>query len=189
MSCITKPAPATIVDCSHSAALAAILLALLVPAGASGQSVTISGSAIGQTPARLGYNVGDFTNDQTASWWRYSGVNAGRMFTAPLSLTPSAVIRSQTNSSLSASTQTQFITQRDALRASGTASTYIDWSAIYTRYTTGTSYGSNTIDAQFADATIRDAGGTTLVVMQRPTSTYAWPATASSNTATDWQNR
>ena len=170
--------------------LAVLLLAATVPAVTTrGQAVTLSGSTIGQTPTRLGYNVGDFTNDNTASWWRYTGVNAGRMFTSPSTLTPTSVIKSTTSSSLNASSQAQFLAQRDALRASGTASTYINWSAIQSTYTSNVSYGSNNVDAQFADATIRAAGGTSLVVMQRTPSAYAWPANASDNSPTDWQNR
>ena len=166
-----------------------LLIAAIQPAIASAQSVAISATAIGQTPTRLGYNVGDFNNDNTASWWRYTGVNAGRMFTSPSTLTPTSVIKSTTNASLNASTQTQFLSQRDALRASGTASTYINWSAIDTTYTSNVAYGNNEVDAQFADATIRAAGGTSLVVMQRLPSTYAWPANPGDNSPTDWQNR
>lgn len=91
---------------------------------------TVSGSALGRTPTRLGYNVGDFNNDNTASWWRYTGVNAGRMFTSPSTLTPSSVIKSTTNAALNASSQSQFLAQRGALRASGTAATHLNWSSI-----------------------------------------------------------
>lgn len=169
--------------------IVALATGCLPPLAASGQSVTVSGSAIGLTPTRLGYNVGDFNNDNTASWWRYTGVNAGRMFTSPSTLTPSSVIKSTTNAALNASSQSQFLAQRDALRASGTDSTYINWASIAATYTTNTAYGSNEIDAQFADATIRAAGGTTLVVMQRTPAAYPWPATAADTAPTDWQNR
>ncbi|MGI9178592.1 MAG: DNRLRE domain-containing protein [Pirellulales bacterium] len=165
------------------------VLAALLPAFASGQSVVLSGSTVGSTPARLGYNLGDFNNDNTASWWRYTGANAGRMFTSPSTLTPSSVIKSTTNAALNASTQSQFLAQRDALRAGGTSSTYINWSSIESTYNSNVAYSSNEINARFADATIGDAGGTTLVVMQRTPAAYPWPATASDNTSTDWQNR
>jgi len=151
--------------------------------------VTVSDSAIGLTPTRLGYNVGDFNNDNTASWWRYTGANAGRMFTSPSILTPTSVIRSSTNAALNASTQAEFLARRDALRTGGTSSTYINWSAIQSTYTSNVAYSSNEIDAQFADATIRASGGTSLVVMQRTPAASPWPANASDTSPTDWQNR
>jgi len=122
------------------------------------QTVTLSGSVVGTTPATLGYSIGHFHTSQTASWWRYSGVNGARMFTSPSTLTPASLFRSGTNASLNATTQAQFLARRDALRASGTATTYINWSGINSNYTSTLDYGSNTVDAQFADATVRAAG-------------------------------
>jgi len=171
-----------------------IAVALLVGVGlcagpAGAQSITVSGSVVGSTPSTLGYNVGHFDNSQTASWWEYSGVNGARMFTSPSTLTPASLFKSSTSAAFDATTQAQFLARRDALRASGTASTYVNWSGITSNYTSSISYGSNTIDAQFADATVKAAGGRTLVVMQRSPSTYAWPANPTDNSAADWQNR
>lgn len=167
--------------------VAACLVSLA--ASADAQTVTLSGSVVGSTPATLGYNLGHFHNNQTASWWRYSGANGARMFTSPSDLTPTSLFKSSTNASLNATTQTQFLQQITALRNSGTATTYINWSGINSNYTSNVSYGNNSIDAQFADATVQAAGGKTLVVMQRLPSTYAWPTNPTDSSSADWQNR
>ncbi|MFM9024154.1 MAG: DNRLRE domain-containing protein [Planctomycetaceae bacterium] len=166
------------------------LLAALSGGPVAAQSVVLSGSVVGATPATIGYNSGDFTNNQTASWWRYSGANGGRLFSAPATITPDSLFRSSTNAALDATTQALFESQRAALRASGTNTTYIRWSTAYNSYySQSIDYGANTIDMEFADSTIRGAGGTSLVVMQRSPNTYPWPATAASNSASDWQAR
>lgn len=159
------------------------------PGRVDAQTVTLSGSVVGSTPTTLGYNIGHFHNNQTASWWQYSGVNGARMFTSPSTLTPTSLFKSSTTSSLNATTQAQFLSQRTALRNSGTAATYINWSGLYTNYTSKLAYSNNEVDAQFADATVKAAGGKSLIVMQRTPGTYAWPTNASDNSATDWQNR
>lgn len=169
---------------------AAVIAAIVLDARcADAQTITLSGSVVGSTPKTLGYNIGHFHNNETASWWRYSGVNGARMFTSPSTLTPTTLFKSSTNASLNAATQAQFLARRDALRASGTATTYINWSGLYSNYTSNLSYGSNDVDAQFADATVQAAGGKTLVVMQRTPATYAWPTNPTDTAAADWQNR
>jgi len=170
--------------------LAAVVgICLLRPGAVDAQTITLSGSAIGSTPTTLGYNIGHFHNNNTASWWQYSGVNGGRMFTSPSDLTPTTLFKSSTSSALNATTQAQFLARRDALRASGTATTYINWSGINSNYTSNLAYSSNDVDAQFADATIKAAGGKTLVVMQRTPGTYAWPTNPTDSSTADWQNR
>ena len=170
-------------------AYAAALAGLLRAAAADAQTITLSGSAVGSTPSTLGYNIGHFHNDQTASWWEYSGVNGARMFTSPSNLTPTSLFKSSTSSSFNATTQAQFLSQRTALRNSGTAETFINWSGLYTNYTSNLTYSSNDVDAQFADATVKAAGGKTLVVMQRTPGTYTWPTNPTDSSAADWQNR
>jgi len=176
------------------AAVALAVCAGLVVAspGAHGQTVTLSGSAIGSTPSVLGYNTGHFMpGSNTASWWKYSGVNGGRIFSSPSYLTPgtSSYFRSESTLSLSATTQAQFVTQRDALRASGTATTYIRWDKITPLFTTGTTTGNNNIQLKYAEDSMKSLGVKPLIVMTRSPSSYPWPATASANAASDWQDR
>ena len=104
-----------------AAAFAVCAGLMIAPQGAHGQTINLSGSAIGSTPTTLGYNSGHFTpGSNTASWWKYSGVNGSRIFSSPSYMTPgsSTYFRSESTLSLSATTQAQFVTQRDALRQS-----------------------------------------------------------------------
>ena len=140
----------------------------------------------------LGYNSGHFTpGSNTSSWWKYAGVNGGRIFSSPSYLTPgtSTYFRSESTSSLNASTQAQFISQRDALRASGTATTYVRWDRITPLYTTGTVDGNNSIQLKYAEDTMKSLGVKPLIVMTRSPASYAWPASPTANAASDWQDR
>ena len=162
------------------------------PTAARGQTVTLSGSAIGSTPSVLGYNSGHFMpGSNTASWWKYAGVNGGRIFSSPSYLTPgtSSYFRSGSSAALDATTQTQFVAQRDALRASGTATTYIRWDRITPLFTTGTTTGNNNIQLKYAEDSMKSLGVKPLIVMTRSPASYPWPASASANAASDWQNR
>ena len=165
---------------------------LLAASGARGQTVILSGSGVGPTPSVLGYNSGHFLpGSNTASWWKYSGVNGSRIFSSPSSMTPgsSTYFRSESTTSLSATTQAQFVTQRDALRASGTATTFVRWDRILPLYTTGTTDGSNSIQLKTAEDSMKSLGVKPLIVMTRSPGSYAWPASPSANAAGDWQDR
>ena len=165
---------------------------LLAASGARGQTVILSGSGVGPTPSVLGYNSGHFLpGSNTASWWKYSGVNGSRIFSSPSFMTPgsSTYFRSESTTSLSATTQAQFVTQRDALRASGTATTFVRWDRILPLYTTGTTDGSNSIQLKTAEDSMKSLGVKPLIVMTRSPGSYAWPASPSANAAGDWQDR
>jgi autotransporter-associated beta strand protein len=170
----------------------AVCAALVVASSAHGQTVTLSGSVVGSTPSVLGYNSGHFLpGSNTASWWKYSGVNGSRIFSSPSYLTPgsSTYFRSESTLALSATTQAQFVTQRDALRASGTATTYIRWDRITPLYTTGTTDGNNSIQLKTAEDSMKSLGIKPLIVMTRSPASYAWPTSPSANSAADWQDR
>jgi len=175
-----------------AAAFAVCAGLVMAPRGAHGQTITLSGSVIGSTPTTLGYNSGHFLpGSNTASWWKYSGVNGSRIFSSPSYLTPgsSTYFRSESTLSLSATTQAQFVTQRDALRASGTATTFVRWDRILPLYTTGTTDGSNSIQLKTAEDSMKSLGVKPLIVMTRSPGSYAWPASPSANAAGDWQDR
>ncbi|MFM7243311.1 MAG: hypothetical protein ACKO40_03935, partial [Planctomycetaceae bacterium] len=156
------------------------------------QTVTLSGSVIGSTPSVLGYNSGHFLpGSNVASWWKYAGVNGSRIFSSPSYATPgtSTYFRSESTLSLSATSQAQFVTQRDALRASGTATTYVRWDRIVPLYTTGTTDGNNSIQLKTAEDAMKARGIKPLIVMTRSPGSYAWPASPTSNASADWQDR
>jgi autotransporter-associated beta strand protein len=177
---------------SRLAAVVVMLLTLAPRCNAQAQFVTLSPQAIGPTPSVLGFNSGHFLpGSNTGSWWKFADVNGSRIFSSPSYLTPgtSTYFRSESTSSLTAATQAQFITQRAALRASGTATTYIRWDRITPLYTTGTVSGNNAIQLKYAEDTMRELGVTPLIVMTRSPASYPWPSSPSANTAADWQDR
>jgi autotransporter-associated beta strand protein len=154
--------------------------------------VTLSGSVTGTTPTVLGYNSGHFVpGSNTSSWWKYAGVNGSRLFSSPSYMTPgsSTYFRSESTLSLSATTQAQFISQRAALRNSGTATTYVRWDRITPLYTTGTTEGNNSIQLKYAEDTMKSLGVKPLIVMTRSPGSYAWPASPAANASADWQDR
>jgi hypothetical protein len=106
-------------------------------------------------------------------------------------LTPgtSTYFRSQSTLSLSATTQAQFVTQRDALRASGTATTFVRWDRIVPLYATGTTDGTNSIQLKTAEDSMKALGIKPLIVMTRSPASYTWPASPAANSAADWQDR
>ena len=176
----------------RAAAFALCASLVVAPLGAHGQTVTLSSSAVGSTPSVLGYNSGHFLpGSNAASWWKYSGVNGSRIFSSPSYMTPgsSTYFRSESTLSLSATTQAQFVTQRDALRASGTATTFVRWDRIVPLYTTGTTDGNNSIQLKTAEDSMKSLGVKPLIVMTRSPASYAWPASPTANSAADWQDR
>jgi len=175
-----------------AAVVTAIGVAVVVTGEVRGQAVTLSGSAAGLTPSVLGYNSGHFLpGSNVASWWKFTGVNGSRIFSSPSYMTPgtSTYFRSESTLSLSATTQAQFIAQRDALRTSGTATTYIRWDRIVPLYTSGTVDGNNSIQLKTAEDSMRSLGIKPLIVMTRSPASYTWPAAPSANSSADWQDR
>ena len=156
------------------------------------QKVTLSAASAGASPSVLGYNSGHFLpGSNTGSWWKLAGVNGSRIFSSPSYLTPgtSTYFRSVSTSSLNASSQAEFVAHRDALRASGTATTYIRWDRLTPRYDTGIVTGNNAIQLKYAEDTMRQLGIKPLVVMTRSPGSYDWPASPAANAAADWQDR
>jgi autotransporter-associated beta strand protein len=177
---------------SHLAAVVATLLTLVPRCNAQAQFVTLSPQAVGPTPSVLGFNSGHFLpGSNTGSWWKFAGVNGGRIFSSPSYLTPgtSTYFRSESTSTLNASTEAQFISQRAALRASGTATTYIRWDRIAPLYMTGTVSGNNAIQLKYAEDTMHGLGIAPLIVMTRSPASYPWPSSPAANAAADWQDR
>lgn len=159
-------------------------------AGAEPQTLVLSGSTVGPTPAILGYNSGHFLpGSNVADWWRYSGVNGSRIFSNLGWLTPTTSFRSSTNSSLDATSQASFVARKAALRASGTASTFVDWSGIQSRYLTGLLPGNNAIQLDHAQSSMAGLGINPLIVMTRSPASFFWPASAADDSPAAWQAR
>ena len=57
------------------------MVAWLLVLGARAETITVVDHTVGTTPVRLGYNLGHFMpGTNAADWFRYSGVDAARVF-------------------------------------------------------------------------------------------------------------
>jgi hypothetical protein len=154
------------------------------------QTIVLSGSMVGPTPAILGYNSGHFLpGSNVADWWRYSGVTGSRIFSNLGWLTPTTSFRSSTNSSLDATSEASFVSRKAAIRASGTALTFVDWSGIHSRYLSGVLPGSNAIQPDHAQSSMAELGIKPLIVMTRSPASFFWPASVDDNSPAAWQAR
>lgn len=156
----------------------------LVAARVDAQTVTLSGSVVGSTPSRLGYNSGHFVaGSNTVSWWKYAGVNGARIFSSPVNVTPASDFPT------TASSQADFTAKRTAVRANPLATTFIDWADIENRFVTSPTAGNNTIALASTGTALRSIGVSPVIVMTRSLANYAWPADASADASSDWQSR
>ncbi len=135
------------------------------------------------TPVLLGYNLGHFTtNGNAPDWFRYSGVNAARVFMSPSVFSSSATTSSPGKSS--ATNQASFNTTVAAARAAGTnSSSYISWSSFVYNVTDN---GNNAINYDYAYRTLGARSVETIVNITCSTGTFTLGTNIVSST--DFQN-
>jgi hypothetical protein len=163
----------------------AALLALL-PTPASAVTVALSNSVVGQTPEIVGYNVAHYMpGSNTASWWRYSGVNGARVWATP------AVVEGADDNGLwgdGVATQQQFIDRRAALRANPLSTTYVNWPYFESRYQNNPTTGNN-VNLHQAFASLQALGVEPVVQIHRSTGAYPFPtAGTSGGWAARWEH-
>jgi hypothetical protein len=156
--------------------------------------VTLSASVVGATPEIVGYNSGHFMpGSNTASWWKYSGVNGARVWSTPsvVEAHPSTGSREDDNALWGdgVSTQQQFLDRRAALRANpmGTpqANAYINWPLIENNYQ-NTETSSNNLTLNHAFGTLKSLGIEPVVEMDRTNARYPF---APLGDAGAWEDR
>jgi hypothetical protein len=133
----------------------------LVTCSVGAETLTILEKQTGITPVNLGYNLGHFMPaSNAADWFRYSGVNAARVFISPSDIEPTDDISPLGDGVTSEAT---FFERRTLLRnnaASDTQnlnSTYVNWAVFLGNYQ-DTASGNNRIQFSTALATLRDRG-------------------------------
>lgn len=90
-------------------------------------NLTVGTNVTGATPQILGYNMGTFwEGSNTPDWWRYSGVNAARMFLHPNNF--------PLQGTDGVTTSAQFLSEKAALQTDPLASTKIDWATFADRF-------------------------------------------------------
>jgi hypothetical protein len=153
--------------------------------GALAADVQLSASVAGKTPERIGFNSGHFLQgSNTAAWWKYSGVNAARVWATP------SVVEGNDDAGPfgdGVGSQQQFIDRRTALRANPLSTVYINWPYIENRYQNNPTGGSNFINLAYAFGALHDMGVDPVVEMHR--SAEAYPFDDAPGTAGYWAER
>ena len=160
-------------------------LAALTPSSAFAVDIDVSAAVAGATPERFGFNSGHFMQtSNTAAWWKYTGVNAARVWS-----TPSTVEGADDGFGFGdgVGSQQQFIDRRAALRANPLSTSYINWPYLENRYASNPTTGSNNMNLAYAYGALRGMGVDTLVTMHRTSEAY--PFDDAPGTAGYWAER
>ena len=125
------------------------------------ETLTILDTEIGTTPVSLGYNLGHFMPaSNAADWFRYSGVNAARVFISVSDIEPADDISPVGDGVTS---EAGFFARRTLLRDNAATSTqnlsntYVNW-AVFSGNYNDTAGGNNRIQFSSALANLRDRG-------------------------------
>ena len=118
--------------------LAGIATGLVCMVSDAGEVLTVQNTQVGTTPAELGYNLGHFMpGSNAADWFRYSEVNAARIFIRISAIEPSddiAPVGDGVNS------ESSFFSRRGQLRSNAASTTeslsssYVDWAYFSDNY-------------------------------------------------------
>lgn len=125
----------------------------------SAETLTVLDNQIGTTPLKLGYNLGHFMQDSNAAdWFRYSGVDAARVFISVSDIEPADDLAPVGDG---VDSESSFLDRRTLLRGNAAdagqalSNTYINWSVFTSNYA-DISTGNNRLRLSYALATLRD---------------------------------
>lgn len=161
----------------------AILLSLAATNAAQAVEVSVSPKPIGRGPTLFGYNAAHFTpGSNTADWWRYSGVNAARVWSPP------GVVEGQDDNHVwgdGVGRASQFAARRRALRADPLSAEYISWDHFDAGFNKQITAG-NRMQLNHAFAQLVGIGITPLAVISRANTAYPF---AEADTVNGWRDR
>lgn len=145
--------------------------------------VVATAEVVGKTPDSVGYNCGHFLpGSNTASWWRYSGVNAARVWAPP------STVEGKDDDDVwgdGVASLADFQRRRRELRERPLDSRFINWDHFRRRYAEQRTSGN----MMFLDPVLQffvDHGIQPLVVIHRPQEQYPF---ASADSAEGWADR
>jgi hypothetical protein len=134
---------------------------MLSSAAIRAETITVSNAQAGTTPTLLGYNLGHFMPDSNAAaWFRYSGVNAARVFISVAEIEPADDLAPVGDG---VDSETAFFSRRALMRAHTASTTevlnsaYADWPAFASGYGQISS-GNNRQQLSYALGNLRDRG-------------------------------
>lgn len=157
--------------------------ALQYAASASAVEIELTGRVIGRTPALVGYNAGHFMpGSNTSDWWRYSGVNAARVWS-----TPNEVEGRDDNDVWGdgVKSSSDFDRRKKALRADPLNTEFINWPHFESRYKNNTT-NSNVAKLDYAFGELHRLGIKTLAVIHRTVGSYPF---GEAGTQDGWADR
>ncbi len=160
-----------------------LLLLLAVPVDALAVELKVSPQPVGQAPKLFGYNAGHFTpGSNTADWWRYSGVNAARVWSPP-----DVVEQGDDNSEWGDGVRSaeHFAARRKALRGDPLNAEYINWEHFNEGFGRQTPAG-NRMQLEHAFSSLVGMGVTPLAVISRSNASHPF---AEPGTAEGWRDR
>lgn len=163
--------------------------AVCLGAGAlTAETITVLNSEVGTTPERLGYNLGHFMPDSNAAdWFRYSGVDAARIFISVSDIEPSDDLPPSGDG---VNSESSFFNRRDLLRANAGSTTaalsnsYIKWS-VFTNNYSDTATGSNRLQAAHVLSHLRERNVAALTNLTASPSRF--PITSINDWAGRWE--
>ena len=164
-------------------ACATLFLPMLAASPSAGVDINVTPTAVGHTPAIVGYNSGHFLPDSnTADWWRYSGVNGARVWSSPTTVEPDDDLAPWGDS---VNSQARFLARRQSLRSDPLNPTYINWSYLEGRYQNNPTSG-NRVNLSHAFGSLNDMGVDSLAVIQLTEGAHPF---AAAGTSTGWADR
>jgi hypothetical protein len=172
----------------HSLAWRVLAGSWLTLFSASAETLTVLNSPAGTTPLRLGYNLGHFMPDSNAAdWFRYSGVDAARVFISVSEIEPTDDISPVGDG---VNSEPSFFNRRSLLRTNAASTTatlstsYVRWSTFISNYS-DISTGNNRIQLSSTLANLRDRGVSILTNITASDSRF--PLTGANDWAGRWE--
>ncbi len=159
-----------------------LMLGLLLSSEVSvGQTVTINSDAVGNTPAVIGLNSGNYIPEaNTTSFWRWTGVNGARIFTSAPNIEQNDDIPGHGDGVNSLET---FLARRAAVRANPTDPSLINFAEFEDGYQNNL---SGFIKFQLAYSEFASNGISPLAIINRTEGQFPF---AANGTANGWADR
>ena len=159
----------------------AVLAALLLTGNSFGQTVTVNSTVVGTTPSVIGLNSGNYIpGANTTSFWRWSGVNGGRIFTSAPNIEQNDDIPGHGDG---VNSEDSFVTRRLAVRANPTDPTLINFAEFERGYQTN---DSDFINFALAYSELSSNGISPLAIINRTEGQFPF---APNGTAEGWADR
>lgn len=146
-------------------------------------NLTVRTNRLGVTPEIVGINSGHFfPGSNTGDWWRYLGVNGGRVFISPSEIEPTDDLAPVGDGVADAA---GFLARRAGVRAAPLSATNIDWARFEGRFENADLYPVNHIRVNAALGELRGLGVD--ILAQITVSEGRFPITGTNDWPGQWE--